>query len=111
MMSIKFPRVTCVYGEEHVVSIFFDDVFKLEEFDMLVTLHNRLRNYFGSARHAPTEILKKRSKDDNNDIPLSFIKIEDALMGGKIICLLSLLRLRDPLVTTIHSNEFRKSNV
>ena len=110
-MYIKFPRVACIHGTEHVASIFFEDLFKLEDFDTLVTLHNLLRNYFGSAHHDPASMLKKHSKDDYNAISLSFIKIADTRMVGKIIALLRLLRLRDPLVTTINSNEFRKSSV
>ena len=90
---------------------FFDNVFKLEEFDVLVIFHNSLCNYFGSTRHCPEAMLKKNSKDNNNDIHLGFIKIEDTRMGGNIISLLRLLRLRDPLAIEIHSNEFRKLNV
>ena len=41
---------------------------------------------------------------------LSFIKIAETRMGGKIIALLRLVRLRDPLVATIVSAEFRKIN-
>ena len=58
----------------------------------------------------PAVMFKKHRKNNNNDIPLSFIKIEDTLMRGKIIALLCLLRLRDPLVTTIHSSESRALN-
>ena len=86
------------------MSLFFEDVFKLEEFDMLVTLHGFLRNFFGSIRHAPEAMFKKHSKQINTDIPLSFIKIADAYMGGNIIALLRLLRSRDPLTATSHSH-------
>ena len=103
--------MTCIHGAEHVVSLFFDDVFKLEEFDLLAQFHNRLRNYFGSVRHSPAAMFRQHSKDHNNGIPLSFIKIAETRMGGKIIALLRLLRLRDPLVSTIVSSEFRKLNV
>ena len=93
------------------MSLLFDDILKLEEFEMLVIFHNRLRKDFVSARHAPAAIFKKNSKDHNNDIPLSFIKIIEMRMGGKIIDLLRLLRLRCPLVITTNSNEFFKLNV
>ena len=64
IISVYFPRLTCIHGAEHVVSLFFDDVFKLKEFDdvfklkefdVLVLFHNQLRNYFGSVCHAPEE--------------------------------------------------------
>ena len=108
ILSIHFPRVTCVHGAEHVVSLFFNDVFKLKELSVLVQYHNRLRNYFGSVRHAPSAMFRKHSKDHNKGISLSFIKIAETRMGGNIIALLRLLRLRDPLVATIVSAEFRK---
>ena len=103
ILSTHFPRVTCIHGAEHVVSLFFDDVFKLEHFNVLVLLHNRLRNYFGSVRHAPAAMFKKHSKAHNNGIALCFIKIAETRMGGNIIALLRLLRLRDPLVACCHN--------
>ena len=78
---------------------------------MLVTLHDSLHNYFGSISHAPAAMIKKHRKHANSEIPLSSIKIADALMGEKIIALLRLLRLRHPLAATIHSNGFRKLNM
>ena len=111
IISVYFPRLTCIHGAEHVVSLFFDDVFKLKEFDVLVLFHNQLCNYFGSVRHAPAAMFKTHSKAHNNGIALSFIKIADTHLGGTIIALLCLLRLRDPLVATTVSSEFRKLNV
>ena len=89
---------------------FFNDVFKLPELSVLVQYHNRVRNYFGSVRHAPSAMFRKHSKDHNNGISLSFIKIAETRMGGNIIALLRPLRLRDPLVATIVTAEFRKLN-
>ena len=102
IISIKLTRVTWTHGTDHVISLFFNDVFKLEEFDVLVVLCYRLRNCFSSIRHAPTSMPKKYIKHSNNDTPLSSIKKADACKGGKIISLLRLLRLRDPLASTIH---------
>ena len=69
---------------------------------MLVMLHNLLRNYFGSARHYPAAMLKKHRKHIDNDVTLSFINVTDMSIGENIIALLRILRLRDPLVATIH---------
>ena len=110
-MSIKFSRVTCIHGTENDVSLFFDDVsFKLEGFDALETCHNSVLNYFGFIRHAPAAMFNKHSKCIHNDIPLSFIKIDGARMGGKIMSLLRLFKLRHPLIETISLNELRKFN-
>ena len=74
-------------------------------------LHNRICDYFGSARHVPKAMLKKHIKDNDNGIPLSFIKIADTRMGVKTIALLRLLGSRDPRAATTDSNGFRKLNV
>ena len=110
-MSIKCPRVACIHEAKHDVSLVFDYALKLEDFDMLVILHNRLHDCFCIAHHDPAAILKKHSKKDNNDVLLSFIKIADTRMGNNSISLIRLLRLRSPLVTIIHSNKFLKLNV
>ena len=88
-----------------------DRVLESEEFGMLMKLCNSVHHYFGSALHAPTATHKKYSKHRDNDTLLSFIKIIETHMGGNIISYLQLLRLRNPLVATIHSNEFNKLNV
>ena len=64
-------------------------------------MHDRLRNYFGSSRHVSVAMFKKQIKDLNNGIPLCFIKIVETCMGGKIINLLRLLRLRDLLIAHV----------
>ena len=59
----------------------------------------------------PAAMLNKHRKKNNNNIPLSIIKIEDMRIVGNVISLLRLLRLRDPLVATINSNESLKLNL
>ena len=88
ILSIVFPRVTCIHGTEHVLSLFFDDVFKLPELDMLGSLYSSLRNKFGSVRHSPAAMFKEYSKSHSNGVALNFIKMSDTRMGGKIIALL-----------------------
>ena len=110
-MDINFPRVTCTHGAEHDVFLFFEDLFKLEAFDVLVAFHNCLRDCFGGSRHASATMLKKCRKNHDDEIILSFIKIAETLMGGKITDLLRLISLRDPITTKTHSNGFCKLNV
>lgn len=40
-----YPRVTCLHGAEHVVSLVFNDIFQMPPFKMLLKFHNRVRKY------------------------------------------------------------------
>ena len=103
--------MTCIHGAEHVVSLFLGDVFHLPQLKMLVSFYNRLRNFFGSVRHSPAAMFRKQSKAHNGGAAIGFIKIAETRMGGCSIGLLRLIRLRDALVATSLSPEFKKLNV
>ena len=82
VLSKHFPRMTCIHGAEHVVSLFLGDVFALPQLKMLVSFYNRLRNIFGSTRHSPADMFRKQSQSHNGGVPLGFIKIAETRMGG-----------------------------
>ena len=58
ILCVHYPRVSCVHGAEHVMSLFLGDVFKIEEIELLCKVHRRLRNIFGSTRHASTSMFE-----------------------------------------------------
>ncbi len=59
LVSITYPRITVVHGAEHVVSLFFKDIFtKMPVFQCLSQFSKRCRNIFRSTRHRP-HIFKK----------------------------------------------------
>ena len=82
ILSIVFPRVTCIHGAEHVLSLFFDDIFKLPELDMLASFYSSLRNRFGSVRHSPAAMFKKYSKSHSNGVALNFYQDVRYAHGG-----------------------------
>jgi hypothetical protein len=48
LVSITYPRITIVHGAEHVVSLFFKDIFtKMPVFPCLSQFLKRCRNIFG----------------------------------------------------------------
>ena len=108
ILAIHFPRVTCIHGTEHGMALFFDDIFKMKELKLLTQFSRECRDKFGSTRHAPTAMFCIRSKNHNGGIILMFVKPCETRMAGKIISLLRLLRLRDALVATSVSTEFKK---
>jgi hypothetical protein len=109
LVSITYPRIAVVHGAEHVVSLFFKDIFtKMPEFQCLSQFSKRCRNIFGSTCHGPHAIFKKHSIVHNNGIYIGFIKISKCRMVGELIGLLCLLRLRNILRATIASKEFKE---
>ncbi len=108
LVSITYPCITVVHGAEHVVSLFFKDIFtKMPVFHCLSQFSKWCRNIFGSIRHGPHAIFKKHSIMHNNGIYIGFIKISESCMAGELIGLLRLLRLRNIIRATIASKEFK----
>jgi len=101
------PRITVGHGAEHVVSLFFSDVYrKIPEFQKLSEFGKKLRNIFGSVRHIPKAIFETHSKQHNRGVYLGFIKPSECRMAGEHIGLLRLLRLKNALRSTIMSREW-----
>jgi hypothetical protein len=101
------PRITVGHGAEHVVSLFFSDVYeKVPEFKRLSNFAKLVCNIFGSLRHSPSAMFKKYSCAHNKGIYIEFIKPSECRMAGGYIALLRLLWLSNALRATITSKEF-----
>ena len=101
------PRITVGHGAEHVVSLFFSDVYnKVPQFKQLSEFCKKVRNIFGSVRHIPKAIFEQHSRQHNHGIYLGFIKPSECRMAGEHIALLRLLRLKNALRSTILSKEW-----
>ena len=107
ILEVIFPRVTTIHGAEHVMSLFFDDVFKRDGLGILTRFSRDCRDKFGSPRHNTLAMFQKHSARYNSGRELLFVKPCETRMGGEIISLLRLLRLRDPLVSTTCLKEFK----
>ncbi len=107
LASITYPCIIVVHGAEHVVSLFFKDIFtKMPVFQYLSQFSKRCQNIFESSRQGPHAIFKKHSIMHNH-IYIGFIKISECRMARELIGLLHLLRLKDILRATIASKEFK----
>jgi hypothetical protein len=59
IISAYYPRVTCLHGAEHVVSLFFSDISKLSPIKTFIRFYRRVYKWFGSgSHHAPYAIFK-----------------------------------------------------
>ena len=78
IIAKHFPRVTVIHGAEHGIALFFKDVFgKVKVYKMIVKINRKLRNVFGSTRHAPTGMLRAESKKHSGGRSIGFIKTID----------------------------------
>jgi hypothetical protein len=101
------PRITVGHGAEHVVSLFFADVYtKVKSFMLLCAFAKRVCNIFGAVRHSPLAMFKKYSCQHNHGVHLGFVKPSECWMAGNHIAILRLLRLKNALTSTILSEEF-----
>ncbi len=89
LASITNPRITVVHSAEHVISLFFKDIFtKMPVFQCLSQFSKWCRNIFGSTCHGPHAIFKKHSIMHNNFVYIGFIKISECRIAEELIVLL-----------------------
>lgn len=107
LLAAKFPHISVIHGAEHVISLFYRDVFNLREFEILKRLNRLIYRYFGSgAMHSPYAIFSKHSRDHNGGKAIGLIRAADTRMAGHVISIMRTLRLKHPLISTITSASF-----
>jgi hypothetical protein len=112
VLSAIYPRIVCTHGAEHVISLFFQDIFSSKMLNVFVKFSQKMYAVFGSgAMHAPYAIFQKYSKIYNNGRNIGLIRVAQTRMAGQAISLQRLLRLKEPLQQTVESTEFIKLRV
>lgn len=112
VLEAKNPRITVLHGAEHVISLFYKDLFEIPAMKFLSEITKRTYRVFGSgSRHLPYAIFQKYSKKHNEGKNIGLIRAADTRMGGHVIVMQRFLRLRNALISTITSPEFRALKV
>ena len=63
LVSILHPHITCVHGAEHVVSLFFKDIFtNTDAFNTLSSFSKQCHNIFGSTQWLCYRQVHERNK-------------------------------------------------
>jgi len=107
LLEAKFPHISVIHGAEHVISLFYHDVFCIREFELLKRMNRLIYRYFGSgSMHSPYALFSKHSKDHNGGKCIGLIRAADTRMAGHVISILRTLRLKDALTSTITSASF-----
>ena len=78
LLEKLFQRITAIHGTEHVLSLYFQDVFtKSPEYMLLANVARRIRNVFGSIWHVTTAMFDAYIKKHNHGIGIGFIKVSE----------------------------------
>jgi hypothetical protein len=111
LIEAQFPHVSVIHGAEHVISLFYSDVFRIKEYDVLKLLNQSIYRYFGSgSMHSFYAMFSKHSRDHNQGKSIGLIRASDTRMGGHVISMMRTLRLKLPLINTLSSASFVQGN-
>jgi hypothetical protein len=107
LIEAQFPHVSVIHGAEHVISLFYSDVFRIREYDVLKRLNQSIYRFFGSgSMHSFYAMFSKHSRDHNQGKSIGLIRASDTRMGGHVISMMRTLRLKLPLINTLSSASF-----
>jgi hypothetical protein len=107
LIEARFPHISVIHGAEHVISLFYHDIFHLREFEILKKMNRYVYRYFGSgSMHSPHAIFSKHTRDHNSGKSIGLIRAADTRMGGHVISMQRTLRLKHALLSTISSASF-----
>jgi hypothetical protein len=106
--TAKYPRISVLHGAEHVVSLFFSDIAKVWQMKHFVNRYRLIYRIFGSgSTHAPYAMFRDQARMFNGGVKIGLIRAADTRMAGYFIAMNRMLRLRDPLLATINSVQFK----
>ena len=98
LLEAKFPQISVIHGAEHVISLFYSDVFNLPAFNILKRINKLIYRYFGSgSMHSPCAIFLKHTREHNNKRSIGLIRAADTRKAGHVVSMLQTLRFKDPL--------------
>jgi hypothetical protein len=108
ILMAKFPRTFCFHGGEHVVSLFFSSIAKIAPIKVLILKTCRFYNVFGSgANHAIHAQFMFQSALANKGKKVGLLRGAGTRFATWFYAMMRLLRLKEPLKSTIHQQKFR----
>ena len=82
LLKIHYLNISVMIGVEHTVSLFFNDVSKIQVVNQMIRAHNAIFNLFGSCiYHKPNYIFKSKSYDFQNG-NIGLFSGNDTIMAG-----------------------------
>ncbi len=108
ILMAMFPRTFDFHGREHVVSLFFSSIAKIRPIKLLILKTCRFYNVFGSgANHAIHAQFIAQSALANKGKQVGLLHGAGTRFASWFYAMMCLLRLKEPLKSTIHQQKFR----
>jgi hypothetical protein len=108
MLEKACPKITCVHGGEHVVSLFFSDVAKTSIGKMLIRLCRKFYKWFGGRHHSAYALFMQFSYEFNDGKAIGLIRPADTRMGGYWIAWTRIYRLKPAFEAMVASKKFQE---
>jgi len=89
LLAVSYERITVLHGAEHVISLFFNDVFINGELRWFIKFTWLTYRVFGSgSMHKLYAIFQEFCKEHNDGCKISLLCASDMHMGGHVIALM-----------------------
>jgi hypothetical protein len=109
IMQVSYPRMYCIHGAEHSISLFFKDVAHLSPIAKFIREDQLLYRVFGSgSMHAPYAIFKQHAREHNDNVEVGMIRGVTTRFGFFFYSFHRNLRLKMALESTVTCNQFNK---
>ena len=106
ILQVSHPRLFVMHGVEHVVSLFFTDIMKLDPLKQMMKESRYIYRFFGGPRHGPHALLGVRSREFNCGRYIGFIRPSPTRMFGHFYTFHRELRLRGPAQAVVTSAQW-----
>ena len=105
---MKYPRISVLYGAEHLVSLFFADLARKNHIiSTTIMIYRKIYSIFGSGSHHSTHaVYRHLSAQHFNGTFVGLISAAETRMAGYFIAFARLLRVKNVLKSVINSHEY-----
>lgn len=111
LLESEFPRISVFHGAEHVISLFFNDLFnKIPPIKKLVSQYRMLYKVFGSGCCHKAYALFTENAENTTGTKIGLIRAAETRMAGYWYCFHRLLRLKNALAQTVMSPHWSDIN-
>ena len=112
LLQVDYPRISCLWGAEHIISLWFNDLAKTFHVKLLIRVYRHLYKWFGGSVHVLYALLQTTSAANNeySAMSLCLLLASDVRMGGHFIAFICLARLKQSLLDAMVTSICAKSD-
>ena len=112
LLEVEYPWMSCLWGAEHIVSLWFNDVANEFHVTIIIRVYKRIYKWLGGSVQIPYAVLQRTSAANNeySSSSLALIRASDTRMGGHFIALLRLCRMKQSILDCVVTSQVTKSD-